>query len=84
MDLNQYLQQIRIDVVKKTIFINSKLFEFVYTAPKDILKPEFQAEYRYFGGLQCEFEVDSPDYKKLENKLCSIAEGVLEVLKNKS
>lgn len=80
MNLNQYLNQIRIDVIGKTVFINSKAFEFCYTAAKHMLKDEFKDQYRYVGGLQCEFDSESEDYKKLERKLCDIAEAVLESL----
>lgn len=77
MNIQEYLKQIRIDVIKNTVFINNKSFEFCYTPANDVVKDEFKDEYRYFGGLQCEFEPDSKDYITLENKLCDIAEDVL-------
>jgi hypothetical protein len=80
MDLIPYMKQLRIDVIGNTVFINSKLFEFCYTPANDAVKDEFKDQYRYFGGLQSEFRDDSEDYKKLENKLCDIADAVLAAL----
>lgn len=61
----------------KTVFINSKEFEFAFTKVSSILKEEFREKYRYIGGLQCEFLEGSPDYNLLENWLCEIAEMIL-------
>lgn len=80
MDLTPYVKALEIDVMGKTIFMSNKFFQFSYTPAKDIVKDEFKDEYRYFGGLQCEFEVDSYEYKRLEKKLCEIAEAVLASL----
>lgn len=78
MDLNKELEHLTINVIKDTVFIQNKKINFSYTAVKKLIKEEFQEQYRYFGGLQCNFENDSDDYKVLENKLCDIAESILK------
>lgn len=79
MDLNQILKQIRIDIVLGTVFIQNRNVNFCYTIPKDQTSVE-----NYFGGLQCEYDVDSPEYEKLENELCRIAWNVLNIYNNKN
>jgi hypothetical protein len=83
MNLQHYFKNITIDVAGNTIFIKSKTFDFCYTPANDIVKDEYKDQYRYFGGLQCEFEHGSKDYEKLESKLCDIAEAVLDSLSTK-
>lgn len=63
----------------KTVFIRNKFFEFSYTNADDIVKEEFKGQYRYFGGLQCEFEEGTEAYKNIETWLCEIAEKALTI-----
>lgn len=60
-----------------TVFIKSKSFEFSYTEANSVVKEEFKDQYRYFGGLQCNHNQDSVEYKQLEKYLCEIAEFIL-------
>jgi len=79
MDLKQILKQIQIDVIKNTVFITSRYFNFNYTPiDKEKVKEKYQKSYRYLGGFQSEYDVDSKEYKRLEDKLIVIAEKVLE------
>jgi hypothetical protein len=36
---------------------------------------------QWFGGLQCNFEHDSKEYKELETKLVNLAETILKEIK---
>lgn len=62
---------------ENTVFIYNKHFNFSYTKADSVVKYEFKGQYKYFGGLQCRFEKDSQQYKRLESNLCEIAESVL-------
>lgn len=62
-----------------TVFIKSREFEFAFTKADSVVKDEFKGQYRYFGGLQCNYHKDSPEYKNLETWLCEIAEFVLNI-----
>lgn len=78
MKKSEILKQIRIDRLgNDTIFIQNKFFNFSYTVANSVVKEEFKDQYRYFGGLQSEYDSDSIEYKQLENWLCEIAEKVL-------
>ena len=61
-----------------TVFIQNRYFSFSYTVADSIVKDEFKGQYKYFGGLQCDFEVDSEDYKNLEKWLIEIAEKIIK------
>lgn len=60
-----------------TVFIMNNLFNFSYTEANSIVKDEFKNKYRYFGGLQCSYNEESPEYIRLEKWLCEIAENIL-------
>lgn len=49
-------------------------FNFAYLPVKD-------GEHRYFGGLQCNFEEGTEEYKQIENILCDILDKFLELNK---
>lgn len=55
-----------------TIHISNNEFNFAYTKLSKPIPGK-----RYFGGLQCNFESDTIEYKLLENELCNIAETLL-------
>jgi hypothetical protein len=61
-----------------TVFIQNKDFNFSYTKADNVVKEEFKGQYRYFGGLQCQFHEDTVEYKNLENWLCELAENALK------
>ena len=77
MNLKQILKQVRIDIVLGTVFIQNKYLNFSYTPPKEQKSVE-----NYYGGLQCEYDVDSKEYLILENELCRIAWNVYNIHKN--
>lgn len=80
MKKSEILKQIRIDKLgSDTIFIQNRFFNFSYTVANSVVKEEFKDKYRYFGGLQSEYDSDSIEYKQLEKWLCEIAEKVLSV-----
>ena len=60
-----------------TIFIQNKYFNFSYTAADSIVKDEFKGKYKYFGGLQCNYDEESENYKNLEKWLIELAENYL-------
>jgi hypothetical protein len=43
------------------------------------LKEENQKDYRYLGGLQCEYSDDTKEYKEIESYLIKLAESVLSI-----
>lgn len=73
----EILNNTRINVITNTVFMFSPDFNFTYTPADDIVKDEYKGKYRYFGGLQCNYEQGSDEYKALENKLCDVAEAIL-------
>lgn len=80
MKKNEILNNLRIDKLgSDTVFITNKWFNFSYTIADKIVKDEFKGQYRYFGGLQSEYDKDSVNYKALEKWLCEIAEKVLSI-----
>lgn len=81
MKMRDIFQQFRIDVIGTTVFITNHDYNFSYTPVTDIVKPEYQDQYRYFGGLQCGFEVNTPEYVRLEGWLCDLAEATLKQVK---
>lgn len=62
----------------RTIFIGGKEFQFSYTIANSVVKDEFKNKYRYFGGLQCNYDEESEEYKNLEKWLCDLAEIILD------
>lgn len=74
------LKSYRVDKLNdSTVFISGKEFDFAYTVADSIVKDEYKGLHRYFGGLQCNFNEGSVDYKNLENWLCEIAEQHLNI-----
>ena len=83
MKKSEVLKQLRIDKLgSDTVFIQSKLFNFSFTLADSVCREDLKGQYRYFGGLQCDYDSDSPEYKQLEKWLCEIAQNVLNVCKN--
>jgi hypothetical protein len=62
---------------ENTVFIQNNHFNFSYTKADNIVKDEYKGQYRYFGGLQCNYHEDSIEYKNLEKWLCELLEVVL-------
>ena len=60
-----------------TVFIKSKEFDFAFTKADSVVKDEFKGQYRYFGGLQCNYQKESNEYSILEKWLSEIAELIL-------
>ena len=80
MKKSEVLKQIRIDKISDdTVFIQNKLLNFAFTLVDSVCREGLKGQYRYFGGLQCDYDSDSPEYKQLEKWLCEIAESVLDV-----
>lgn len=78
MRKQEALKQFRIDKLgTDTVFIQNNHFFFSYTIADKIVKDEFKGQYRYFGGLQCNFEHDSEEFKSLEKWLIELAEQTL-------
>jgi hypothetical protein len=78
MKKSEILKQIRIDKVgDNTVFIQNKFFNFSYTTANSVCREDLIGKFRYFGGLQSEYNQDSFEYKELEKWLCEIAEKVL-------
>lgn len=74
----EILNQYRVDKLdESTVFISNKHFNFSFTVADHVIKPEFIGQFRYFGGLQCNFNEGSQEYKRLEGWLCEIAEKIL-------
>ena len=76
----EILKRITIDKLDSdTVFMQNKFFSFAYTRANSVVKDEYKDKYRYFGGLQCEYQQESPEYKLLEDWLCEIAEKTLNI-----
>ena len=75
----EILKGYRLDKLdNSTVFIQNKDFNFSYTKADDVVKEEFKGQYRYFGGLQCQFHEDTIEYKNLEKWLSELAENALK------
>lgn len=61
-----------------SVQIQNKHFSFIYIAQNSAVRNKFKGQYRYLGGLQCNFEKDSKEYIELEKELCIIAEKILK------
>lgn len=80
MKKEEILSKYRIDKVgNTTVFMQNKFFNFSYTIADSVVKDEYLGKYRYFGGLQCEYDESTEEYKNLEKWLCEIAEYILHV-----
>ena len=80
MKKSEVLKQITINKLSDdTVFIQNKLFNFAFTLADSVCREDLKGQYRYFGGLQSDYDSDSPEYKQLEKWLCEIAENVLDV-----
>ena len=78
MKKSEYLKRYRlVKLDDSTVSIDNKFFSFSYTRADHIVKDEYKGMYRYMGGLQCEHEPETQEYKDLESWLCEIAERVL-------
>jgi hypothetical protein len=76
----EILKQIRIDKLgNDTIFIQNRFFNFSFTVADSVCREDLKGQFRYFGGLQSEYDSESVEYKQLEKWLCEIAEKVLSV-----
>lgn len=79
-EINTLLKRISIEKLDDvTVIIHSKSISFSFTLANAVCKDEFKDKYRYFGGLQCNYEVGSEMYILLEKRLCLVAESVLTV-----
>jgi Fe-S-cluster formation regulator IscX/YfhJ len=80
MKKSEYLKRYRlVKLDDSTVSIDNKFFSFSYTRADHIVKDEFKGMYRYLGGLQCEHEPETQEYKDLESWLCELAEKVLGI-----
>lgn len=61
-----------------SVLIYNKHFNFSYMSIM-ALKKENQKDYRYLGGLQCEYSDDTKEYKEIESYLINLAESVLSI-----
>ncbi len=64
---------------ENTVFIRNNYFDFAYTIADSVVKDKFKGKHRYFGGLQCNYNNESPEFKNLENWLIEIAERTLNI-----
>lgn len=77
--IDQIIKRVTIDKLdNSTVSIYNGHLNFMYTIADSIVKNELKGKYRYMGGLQCNFEKDSENYKLLEEKLCVLAEKILK------
>ncbi len=74
----EILKNYRVDKLgSDTVFIKNSHFNFSYTKADSVVKDEYKGQYKYFGGLQSNYNEGSEEYKNLEKWLCEIAEQVL-------
>ena len=79
MKKKEMLKNYRADRIDdQTVFIKNSHFLFSFTKADSVVKDEFKDQYKYFGGLQCNFKEGSEDYKNLEKWLIEIAEFILK------
>jgi len=78
MKKSEILSNYRVDKLDdNTVFIRNRHFNFSYTVADSIVKDEFKGKHEYFGGLQCNFEKGSENYKNLEKWLIEICRKLL-------
>lgn len=74
MEKSEELKRLQINVLDPyTIVIKGDNVFFSYSPVND----KFKDKYRYFGGLQCNYEFDTAEYKQIEKWLCEICENLL-------
>ena len=76
MDIFKRLTVEKLDDI--SVLIYNKHFNFSYMSIM-ALKKENQKDYRYLGGLQCEYSDDTKEYKEIESYLIKLAESVLSI-----
>jgi len=76
MDIFKRLTIEKLDDI--SVLIYNKHFNFSYMSIM-ALKKENQKDYRYLGGLQCEYSDDTKEYKEIESYLIKLAESVLSI-----
>ena len=76
MDIFKRLTVEKLDDI--SVLIYNKHFNFSYMSIM-ALKKENQKDYRYLGGLQCEYSDDTKEYKEIESYLINLAESVLKI-----
>lgn len=76
MDIFKRLTVEKLDDI--SVLIYNKHFNFSYMSIM-ALKKENQKDYRYLGGLQCEYSDDTKEYKEIESYLIKVAESVLSI-----
>ena len=76
MDIFKRLTVEKLDDI--SVLIHNKHFNFSYMSIM-ALKEENQKDYRYLGGLQCEYSDDTKEYKEIESYLINLAESVLKI-----
>ena len=78
-DLNKIFKRFNCFVDGNTVAIDNEHFNFTYNTV-DILKEEYKDKYRYFGGIQSNYEPDSEYENLITNKCVTIAEYLLGVI----
>ena len=75
------MKHISINIIAKSVTIKSDDFSFMYDKElsNDPRANELNDIYRYYGGLQCNFDDNSEDYKELEKKLCMFSNSLLKM-----
>jgi len=79
MTKKELFEKIEINVRTGTVFMQNKHISFMYNA-LDIIKPEYKGEFRYFGGLQCNYDQKSSEYAHIEKWCCELAESILKTI----
>ena len=78
-EIDKVLESYKIDILDNiSVSIYNKEFNFSYTIADKVVKDEFKGKYKYFGGLQCNYTVESELYNLLETRLAIIAEKILK------
>ena len=80
MVINGVSKYFHVQVSGNTIFMSSEDFEFMYTVADDVVKDEFKGQYLYLGGIQHNFENESPEAIELERKLSDVAFAIMTTL----
>ena len=72
--------QFEIHVLGNSVFIFCDQFNWAYTPADAVVKTEYKGKYRYFGGLQSEYEENSDEYEDLEKQLLELSETIINSL----
>jgi len=84
MEIEQELSNLSIHKLDKiTVCISNENCLFYYTVADKVCKDEFKGKYRYFGGLQCNYEEGSPEYNEMERFLCMVSEKEIGIAHEK-